>query len=123
MVADPNGGRSAAAALLEEIALEYGREPGVDWGTMFRGPGLRIDGKIFAFLGREDRLIVKLPRGRVREALDAGSAQMVTLGRRTLKEWIGFPYNEADAAATAATWHHVAREAFEYVRSLASEGR
>lgn len=119
-MADPNVGPSAAIALLEEIAREYRQEAGVDWGTMFRGPGLSIDGKIFAFLGREDRLIVKLPHGRVREALESGSAQPVTLGRRTLKEWMGFPYNPVDPAATAAMWHRVAREAFEYVRSLGS---
>jgi hypothetical protein len=106
--------------LLEEVALEYGREPGVEWGTMFRGPGLRINGRIFAFLGRDDRLIVKLPYSRAREAIGSGQARVVTLGRRTLKEWVAFPYNDDDPVGTSTTWRRVAREAFKYVRGLAS---
>jgi TfoX/Sxy family transcriptional regulator of competence genes len=110
--------RDPARALLDAIATEYLGDPGVEFGTMFASPGLRIDGKIFAFLGRDHRLIVKVPRSRAQESLDTGAAQAVTMGKRTMKEWIAFPFNEDDADGTLATWSLAAREARDYVGSL-----
>nr|BFE78382.1 hypothetical protein GCM10020093_009830 [Planobispora longispora] len=50
-----------ALGLLEEIAADFGHEPDVVLGTMFRNPGLRTGDKIFVFLGHGGRLIAKLP--------------------------------------------------------------
>jgi TfoX/Sxy family transcriptional regulator of competence genes len=110
--------RDPALALLNEIAADYGGEPEVKLGTMFASPGLRVNGKIFAFLGRDRRLIVKVPGRRAQESLETGAAQAVTMGKRTMKEWIALPLNEDDADGTLATWRLAAREAHDYVTSL-----
>ncbi|WP_162795144.1 hypothetical protein [Nonomuraea lactucae] len=106
-----------ALGLLEEIAADFSDEPDVVLGTMFRNPGLRVGDKIFAFLGHGGELIVKLPQGRVRQHVDAGTAEQVTMGKRTMREWVAFPAQESDTA-TLALWRNVAHDAHRYVRAL-----
>ncbi|MCQ1950421.1 hypothetical protein NNX28_10805 [Arthrobacter sp. zg-Y859] len=86
-------------------------------GTMFRSPGLRTGSKIVAFLGSGDYLIVKLPKARAQELIAAGAAGPVTMGKRTMREWVEVPA-AADPGATALQWTALTREALEYVRSL-----
>lgn len=105
-------------ALLDALAAEYLRDPDVDFGTMFRSPGLRVAGKIFAFLGHDRRLIVKLPRRRALEVLSTGAAREVTMGKRTMKEWVAFPVDDDDIDGTLNTWRQAAREAHDFVVSL-----
>ncbi|MBO2455412.1 MmcQ/YjbR family DNA-binding protein [Actinomadura barringtoniae] len=103
--------------LLDRISEDYKDEPEVMMGTMFRSPGLRVGGKIFAFLGFEGQLIVKLPRERAVELVGAGTAEEVVMGTRRMREWISFPCGD-DRDATLVLWRDVAQEAFTYVDSL-----
>jgi TfoX/Sxy family transcriptional regulator of competence genes len=103
--------------LLEEIAADFGDQPEVALATMFRSPGLRTGGKIFAFLGHDGELIVKLPQDQARRHVEAGSAEPVTMGKRTMREWISFPASDGDAA-TLALWRQVAHDAHRYVEAL-----
>ncbi|MFD6883212.1 hypothetical protein [Rhodococcus sp. NPDC060084] len=86
-----------AQAFLDEIAVEYRSDPAVEMGTMFRSPGLRVGGRIFAFLGGDQRLIVN---------------------SRTMKEWVAFPLDGNDLAGTLDTWRHAAREAHNFVARI-----
>ena len=106
-----------ALDLLHSIAAELQADGPLTVGTMFRSPGLRTGTKIVAFLGAGDYLIVKLPRARARELIAAGSAGPVTMGRRTMREWIEVPAR-SDSAATRTAWTGFAREALLYVRSI-----
>ncbi len=108
LVDEATAGREA----LDALAAEYADDPRVRFGTMFRSPGLRVDGKIFAFLGHGDRLIVKLPRERAVALMAAGVAGDVTMGTRTMKEWVALP------AETPGGWSGYAREAYAYVSAL-----
>lgn len=103
--------------LLDRIAEDFAGDRDVAMGTMFRSPGLRVGGKIFAFLGHHGELIVKVPSDRVRELVAAGKAQQVVMGKRTMREWIELP-GPGDRTATLALWRVVAREAHQYVDSL-----
>ncbi|MFT4469469.1 TfoX/Sxy family protein [Arthrobacter sulfonylureivorans] len=105
-------------ALLDLLARRYADNPLVERGTMFRGPGLRVGGKIFAFLGHGDRLIVKVPRQRADAAVASGAAEPVIMGQRTMKEWVAFPAVADDAPATERLWLSAADEAYAYVKSL-----
>jgi hypothetical protein len=102
--------------LLDMVAEGFD-QPDVAMGTMFQSPGLRVGGKVFAFLGHDGELIVKLPRDRANHFVDAGTAEPVVMGKRTMREWIAFPGQE-DRAATLALWRDVAQEAHTYVDSL-----
>ena len=104
--------------LLGVLARAFSDDPLVESGTMFRSPGLRVGGRIFAFLGRDHRLIVKVPRQRAETAVASGAAEPVTMGQRTMKEWVAFPAVAEDAPATEQLWRSVSEEAYAYVKSL-----
>ena len=106
-----------ALDLLHAVAQQLATEGPVEIGTMFRSPGLRTGTKIFAFLGHSDHLIVKLPRARAQELVTAGSAEQVSMGTRTLREWVEVPA-DADRDRTMAIWVALATEALHFVRSL-----
>ncbi|MFD4959053.1 hypothetical protein [Microbacterium sp. NPDC058389] len=106
------------AQILDEIAARLDNDEPLTIGTMFRSPGIRVRNKIVAFLGHDDRLIVKLPRERAVALIAQGAADEVTMGTRTMREWIAVPAG-ADDEATLATWVPLAQEALEYVVSLA----
>ena len=83
--------------------------------------GYSPDGKVFAFLGHDGGLIVKLPEDRARLLVDEGTAERVTMGTRSMREWVAFPA-QADEAATLALWQRMARQARTYVDSLGDAG-
>lgn len=57
-------------------------------GRGFGSSALKVDGSIFAMLAR-DHLVVKLPRARVTELIDAGSGVPFTVGKTApSKEWL-----------------------------------
>ncbi|MBP3044705.1 hypothetical protein KKR91_02075 [Arthrobacter jiangjiafuii] len=107
----------AALDLLHGIAVTLQAKAPITVGTMFRSPGLRTGTRIVAFLGFDDALIVKLPRARAVALVQDGTAEPVTMGTRTMREWVSLPVG-ADPAATRETWTGLAREALAYVRSI-----
>lgn len=100
--------------LLRELAGDFADDPAVAMGTMFRSPGLRVGTKIFAFLGFDGELIVKLPVDRVAELVEAGDATQVTMGKRTMREWVTIE-PAPDDDATLARWRPLAAEAHRFV--------
>ena len=107
--------------LLHTIALALQDDGPVAVGTMFRSPALRIGKKVVAFLGSRsgDSLILKLPRARAVALVAEGAAGPVTIGKRTMREWVEVPA-AADSETTRTAWTAFAREALLYVRSLPS---
>ena len=87
----------------------FARDRRVTSGTMMASVGLKVDGKIFAMLVRGD-LVVKLPRDRVAELVDAGLGRQFDPRRdgRLMKEWVVL-------AGDVPPWVEVAREAFDFV--------
>ena len=106
-----------ALDLLHRIAAALQDDGPVEVGTMFRSPGLRVGTTIVAFLGSENRLLVKVPRERATVLISDEAAEPVTMGARTMREWVAIPA-DADPAATEVRWTHFAREALEYVQTL-----
>ena len=106
---------STAMDLLHEVAAALQNDGPIEVGTMFRSPGLRTGNKIVAFLGHGGCLIVKLPRLRGTALVDLGIAEPVTMGARTMREWVAIPAGP-DTETTRDTWTVLAKEAFQYVR-------
>jgi hypothetical protein len=100
--------------LLREIADHLDHPGPLSIGTMFRSPGIRAGDKIVAFLGRDNRLIAKLPRDRAVSLIARGAAQEVTMGKRTMREWIAIPA-APDLESTRAKWLPLVQEALVYV--------
>lgn len=104
-----------ALDLLRDVAAALQPDGPITVGTMFRSPGLRFDGTIVAFLGHDDTLIVKLSRDRAASLVSTGAATPVTMGKRTMREWVVIQA-EATLDATRASWTGFAREALVHVR-------
>lgn len=103
-----------ALNLLEDLAAALQADGPVTVGTMFRSPGLRTGNTIVAFLGHDGSLIVKLPRERAAGLVAAGAAEPVTMGRRTMREWVAVPAGN-DSRKTRDNWTGLAREALHHV--------
>jgi TfoX N-terminal domain len=95
----------------EQLAARVVADPDVTEGTGFgSAPGLRIKGKIFAMLVK-DELVVKLPKDRVDELVAAGAAAQFDPGHgRLMKEWASVP------AESPEDWERLADEALGFVR-------
>ena len=96
--------------LWEPIAKAQLAERGVTEGTGFgTGAGLRVSGKIFAMLVRGE-LVVKLPKDRVDELVEAGAARRFDAGKgRPMKEWASVP------ASASRRWKALVEEARAFV--------
>ena len=98
------GGTGAAFAVVVDAMA--GKD-GVERGTSFGARSLRTGGKVFA-MDVKGRLVVKLPRARIAELVDAGTGQPFGMGGRVMKDWVEFQPGHGD-------WRRLAREAFSYV--------
>ncbi|MCH9730488.1 MAG: hypothetical protein K0U84_12590 [Actinomycetia bacterium] len=77
------------SAFFDDVAATVLTQPGVSPGTMMGFPCLRASGKFFASCDhRTGDLIVKLPRGRVEELIDAGVGKPFAPAGRTFREWV-----------------------------------
>jgi TfoX/Sxy family transcriptional regulator of competence genes len=96
--------------LWEPIARDQLARRGVTGGTGFgTNEGLRVSGKIFAMLVRGE-LVVKLPRDRVEELVEAGAARRFDAGKgRPMKEWASVP------ASASRRWRGLVEEARTFV--------
>lgn len=99
---------AAVDARLEAIAKAFAKTPGVSFGKLFASMGLKVHGKIFAMVVK-GQLVVKLPKARVAELVDARAGTHFEPGPgRVMKEWIAISSSKLDPVA-------LAREAFVFV--------
>lgn len=100
------------AALIEAFAAADGvTAPGEPGRRGFGSHALKVNGKIFAMLTR-DQLVVKLPRPRVTALIEAGTGDPFDAGKGTpMREWLTV------ASQDAQTWHNLAHEALDFVSS------
>ena len=98
----------------DELARNFSRTRGVTRITEGKGFGstgqLKFEGRIFAMLVRGE-LVLKLPRGRVDELVDAGEGTHFDAGKgRSMREWFVL------SSASRTQWVTLAREALEFVQ-------
>jgi hypothetical protein len=108
MKADHGDAATAFEAVVAAFSRDRRVEPPDSRRTSFGSNGLRVDGRIFAMLVR-DSLVVKLPRQRVAELIEAGRGAPFDAGKgRPMKEWVV-------VRSEHATWIDLAREARRFV--------
>ena len=105
---------SASEETFARITAHYQGQTDVTTGTGFGGnPGLRVGGKIFAMLVR-DELVVKLPRDRAEGLVSSGSGVPFDPGHgRLMREWVSVPI------ASVRDWPDLVAEAFAYLAPAA----
>lgn len=101
-----------ARAVFDDLCVEYLARPGVDIGPMFGSEGLRIRGKVFAFMGYRGALVAKLPSARIDILAATGRAERMIMRDRPLREWI---LVDADAVDL---WPEIVAEAFAFVDEI-----
>ena len=108
-----DGGESAAGTLFDAVVEPFSGDPRVTAGTGFGGsPGRRVDGRIFAMLVRGE-LVVKLPRLRVDDLVEAGTAKWFDAGKaRPMREWASIDTTHGDS------WPALVGEAYDFVGSI-----
>lgn len=101
-----------ARALFDPIADAYLSREDVDMGPMFGSEGLRIRGKVFAFVGHRGDLIAKLPEERVTELETSGVGERMVIRERALREWVLVGPERAEL------WRPIVDEAFAFVDAV-----
>ena len=102
------------AALVEKMTTEshatYGNDESKGARRMFGSTSIKTGGKMFAFLHKNERLVVKLPAVRVEDMLASGDGQPYDPGDgRVMREWVVVTAAELD------DWLALAVEAEAYV--------
>jgi hypothetical protein len=98
-----------ATAFFWDIAEPLLTDPATSVGTLMKFPCLRVNGTFFATCDhRTGDLIVKLPRHRVAQLVDDGSARPFAPAGRTFKEWAAIPERDG------GTWEALITEARTY---------
>jgi len=101
--------RTRGRQRLDEVTADLQGRPDVGVGRMFGSEGYSVRGKLFAFVAKDGRLVVKLSAERIEElALD----NMVMRGS-PMREWAVVPYDDGQAR-----WRSVADEAYAFVDSI-----
>jgi YjbR len=104
----------AAAQQFEQLSARLLTDPAVSRGTGFgSAAGLRVGRKIFAMLGRDGELVVKLAKERVDELVASGAGARFDPRHdgRLMKEWVTIP------ARQRRDWDQLVSEALQFVRS------
>jgi hypothetical protein len=99
--------------LFDSLTASYDGRPDVTRGRMFASEGLAVRGKFFAFVGRDGRLVVKLPQHRTQDLIESGTAERVNLGGRSMREWVSLPLPSTDE--DTAAWSNAIAEAHAFL--------
>jgi hypothetical protein len=78
-------------------------------GKGFGSTGLKVNGKLFAFISSKGKFVAKLPKQRVDELVSAGQGEHFDPGHgRLMRQWVAVEPGQAD-------WVDLAREARRFV--------
>jgi hypothetical protein len=104
--------KERAHAILDPIAAHYLALPDVDIGRMFGSEGLRIRGKVFAFVSFTGDLALKLPADRVDQLEGESGIGRMVMRERAMREWLTVPADQSER------WGPLVAEAYAFVDSI-----
>jgi hypothetical protein len=91
-------------------------DPAVGRATMMGYPCVRLAGTFVAsYDDKAHCLVVKLPRARVRELVEAGTGDPFAPAGRVFREWVSIP------TIDAALWRTLLAEAVDFARARLAE--
>ncbi|MEV4013734.1 MmcQ/YjbR family DNA-binding protein [Nonomuraea angiospora] len=103
---------STARELYDDLVTEQLVRPEVSMGRMLHSEGLKVNGKVFAFFSKDQRVVLKLPAARAAELLDEGTADEMVMAARRMREWVALRTPDEEV------WRGLLTEAAAYVESL-----
>jgi hypothetical protein len=90
--------------MLAQSEATFGGDQSKGAQRMFGSTSIKSGGKMFAFLHRKERLVVKLPEARVSELVAAGRGDRYDPGDgRLQREWFELSSTDADEWVSLAT--------------------
>ncbi|MEY4544702.1 MAG: hypothetical protein RL685_897 [Pseudomonadota bacterium] len=97
--------------LFWQLAAELQRgDPRVQESTIMNGRCLRVGKEFLALVDyKGSGLVVKLPKGRVAELIEAGVGEPFAPAGKTFKEWLAVPTPDR------RLWRELLREGIEFV--------
>lgn len=105
-------------SLRQQLATDLARRiSGSTVGIDFGHGCLMIDNKIFAFTRSDESAALKLPEDRIAGLVSDGEIRHLTMGKRTMREWVVIP--NIAAPGNLKLLH----EAMAYVASLPKTNR
>jgi hypothetical protein len=108
----PDSGGTDARALYDALTDDLLYDPAVGRATMMGYPCVRLAGRFVAsFDTKADCLVVKLPRGRVLELVDNGTADPFAPAGKIFREWV------AIATINRTSWQQLLAEAVDFARN------
>ncbi|OUM45155.1 TfoX/Sxy family protein [Arthrobacter sedimenti] len=113
--------RAEAGARLERLAGGLLEHAGVGRTTMFGSAAISVNGKLFALLDREGRLMVKVPAVRAAHLVAEGTAVAARIGRGTAREWVSIEPEESGTADQDREWSALLLEAYDYAVRLQAD--
>ena len=99
----------AGVALFEDLGDDFVAGGALEWGKVLSFECLRRNGQFVGMSGRKTgTLIVKLPRDRVDDLIEAGTAEPFAPVGRIFKEWAEVP------KVDEATWRALLEESITF---------
>ena len=108
----PGMAHEKATALWGQVTPEFLSLPDVAMGRMFGTIGLGVRGKIFAFLGTEGDLVVKVGEERAGALLKEGIAELKVMRGRPMREWVALQIEDSDE------WPRIIADGHTFVDSI-----
>ncbi|WP_433429156.1 hypothetical protein [Nonomuraea sp. CA-141351] len=104
---------ATAQELYDDLIMEHLARPEVSLGRMFHAEGLKVNGKVYAFFSKtKGGVVLKLPAARAGELVGEGTAEVMVMGARRMREWVALRVPDEDV------WRRLLTEAAAYVESL-----
>lgn len=111
--------REAAEQRLADIIEALQVDPGAPITRMraLSSEGYAAAGHLFAFIGTDARLVVKLPAMRVDDHEASGTGSRMQMGERLMKQWAAIPTD-----VDQEVWAGAVAEAYLFVTAQGSAG-
>ena len=105
-------GGDAGRDLYEELTDDLLYDPAIGRATMMGYSCVRLAGRFLATYDEKDsRLVVKLPRERVLEVIEAGDGEPFAPAGKVFREWVAIPTPDRDL------WRTLLADAADFARN------
>jgi len=100
---------------LRALVADFPSGRRVTWARMFNGDGIKLDDAFIAFIGSKGDLVAKVDAAQVEQMIASGNGAPVTMGKRTMREWVRVGYTLEDEL-----WSSTLSDAYEFAAAAHS---